>query len=243
LQFNLDHSERFCIAWGMPVLIIFSLISGKQIHYLLPAFPAFALFAARRLTRLPLSQLSTRQWGLGIMVIAMGVFGASIPFIYDNFAGPAELATVSPLWGGVVIIIGAGLICWRPRQMTNAVTGLSVTTVSIIAVLHLGVASAIAPAYNLSAVSVRLANIQSQGKKVAYVSKYHGEYQFLGRLTVPLTELHSEAEIHQWAGQHSDGIIVMCYDPAKSKAMERQAIYSQEYRSERLALIPASVYL
>jgi 4-amino-4-deoxy-L-arabinose transferase-like glycosyltransferase len=247
LQFNLDRSERFCIAWGAPVLIIFSLISGKQVHYLLPAFPAFALFAARRLTHLPPSQIAARQWGLGVMIIAMGIFAASVPFIYTHFEGPAELGNISPLWGGVVSVIGIGLICWRPRQMTSAVTGLSLTTASIIALLHLGVITAIAPAYELSATATRLANLQSEGKEIAHLNKYHGEYHFLGRLTAPLKELNTEDEIRQWAGRHGDGVIVIHYDPAaispaKTKELEQQAIYFQDYRSERLALMPAAVY-
>ncbi len=44
---GLDRGTRFCLAWMLPVFIAFSFISGKQPHYLVPLFPAFALLAAR----------------------------------------------------------------------------------------------------------------------------------------------------------------------------------------------------
>ncbi len=42
---------RFGLAAFLPALLIFSLVSGKQPHYLLPVFPALALWAAGRLSQ------------------------------------------------------------------------------------------------------------------------------------------------------------------------------------------------
>jgi 4-amino-4-deoxy-L-arabinose transferase-like glycosyltransferase len=44
-----DPSVRLLLAWTLPVLVGFSLISGKQPHYLLPLVPGFALLAAHAL--------------------------------------------------------------------------------------------------------------------------------------------------------------------------------------------------
>jgi 4-amino-4-deoxy-L-arabinose transferase-like glycosyltransferase len=44
-----ENGTRFCLAWALPALIVFSLVSGKQMHYLLPLMPAFAIIAARAL--------------------------------------------------------------------------------------------------------------------------------------------------------------------------------------------------
>ena len=40
---------RLCAVWGAATLLLFSLISGKQVHYLIPALPAAALVVARLL--------------------------------------------------------------------------------------------------------------------------------------------------------------------------------------------------
>ena len=44
-----NPSVRLLLAWTLPVLVGFSLISGKQLHYLLPLLPGFALLAAHAL--------------------------------------------------------------------------------------------------------------------------------------------------------------------------------------------------
>ncbi|MFO7541607.1 MAG: hypothetical protein R6W97_02200 [Thiobacillus sp.] len=44
---GLDRGTRFCLAWMLPVFIAFSFISGKQPHYLVTLFPAFALLLTR----------------------------------------------------------------------------------------------------------------------------------------------------------------------------------------------------
>ncbi len=44
-----DGSQLFCLIWFTSALIVFSAISGKQLHYLLPEFPALALLGARSL--------------------------------------------------------------------------------------------------------------------------------------------------------------------------------------------------
>ncbi len=41
-----DNGVRFCLIWFLVVFVAFSLISGKQPHYLLPIVPAFALLIA-----------------------------------------------------------------------------------------------------------------------------------------------------------------------------------------------------
>jgi 4-amino-4-deoxy-L-arabinose transferase-like glycosyltransferase len=46
---ELDDGLRLCLTWLLPAFAAFSLISGKQVHYLVPLVPPFALFAARRL--------------------------------------------------------------------------------------------------------------------------------------------------------------------------------------------------
>ena len=42
-----DPGLRLCLVWGGAALLLFSLISGKQAHYLIPELPAAALLVAR----------------------------------------------------------------------------------------------------------------------------------------------------------------------------------------------------
>jgi hypothetical protein len=42
-----DGGLRFCAVWGLGALVAFTLVSGKQAHYLLPELPALALAVGR----------------------------------------------------------------------------------------------------------------------------------------------------------------------------------------------------
>lgn len=42
-----DGGLRFCAVWAVGAFVAFTLVSGKQVHYLLPELPAFALVVAR----------------------------------------------------------------------------------------------------------------------------------------------------------------------------------------------------
>lgn len=53
-----DRGLRFCLAWLLPGLLAFSLISGKQVHYLVPLVPAFALIASRLTAAAPPGRFS-----------------------------------------------------------------------------------------------------------------------------------------------------------------------------------------
>ena len=81
---GLDRGGRFCLAWLLPVLLAFSLISGKQPHYLIPLFPAFALLAARavadeqRVKGLWLPALAAAAIGAVLLVLA-GVWPGVLP--------------------------------------------------------------------------------------------------------------------------------------------------------------------
>ena len=48
-----DRGLRFTVAWAIPALVGFSLVSGKQVHYILPLLPAAALALARALDGRP----------------------------------------------------------------------------------------------------------------------------------------------------------------------------------------------
>ncbi|MDP3123130.1 MAG: glycosyltransferase family 39 protein, partial [Thiobacillus sp.] len=66
---GLDRGTRFCLAWMLPVFIALMFISGKQPHYLLPLFPAFALLAARVLADRPAHRVGVPA----ALVAALGV--------------------------------------------------------------------------------------------------------------------------------------------------------------------------
>jgi 4-amino-4-deoxy-L-arabinose transferase-like glycosyltransferase len=74
-----EVSTRFALAWVVPGWIILSLISGKQVHYLMPLLPGFAILASVAYPRI--EQTSRRR-----QVIALSLVSPAL-LIVAHFAG------------------------------------------------------------------------------------------------------------------------------------------------------------
>lgn len=104
---------RFLIAWTLPALVLFSLMSGKRQLYLLPLFPAFAIAIAASVIPL-LDDARTRYRSIASALwIVILIAIASIPFVVANrlpdwsspmlyaftaVAVPAAIVTAIELW-------------------------------------------------------------------------------------------------------------------------------------------------
>src|SRR5699024_3901529 len=85
LPIRQDVGVRFILCWLLPVFVIFSLISGKQVHYLLPLLPGVALLLARALHAAPerTSALAVVPMTALYGLLAAAVFFA--PMLHDTF--------------------------------------------------------------------------------------------------------------------------------------------------------------
>ena len=231
---GLDRGARFCIAWMLPVLIAFSFVSGKQLHYLIPVFPAFALLGARGLVERPaprvgLPVLLTALLG-GVLVLAgTGVFKGRVE----------ELAALPLVWPGVLIgvaALGAWLGVRRGSQPTVALALLSAAALSLTLI---SIQPAIEPLYDIKPMAQAVRKAQQQGTTVANLQGYHAQYQFLGRLEAPLVELGDDpAQQLAWLKVHPEAYAVVYFHDARVlNTME--ALHQQVYRGGAVALVPA----
>jgi len=63
--------------------------------------------------------------------------------------------------------------------------------------------------YDLHPVSRHLAAAQRAGQAIAHAGKYHGQYQFIGRLTRPLVVVQGRQPLLDWAAGQPDGRVVL----------------------------------
>lgn len=105
LRQNLDDTGiRLCLAWSLSVFLAFCLISGKQMHYLLPIFPAFALMVARTLPQVSQNCLP-RVWRMALFSAA-----AVVLVVYGFVIHGAGLAyDVRPLAARLKTLQDAGI--------------------------------------------------------------------------------------------------------------------------------------
>ncbi|HEY0212723.1 MAG TPA: glycosyltransferase family 39 protein [Paenirhodobacter sp.] len=90
-----DMGLRLALIWIAAALVLFSLTSGKQVHYLVPELPALALIAAR-MTR------AMRPFWTAMAVVAAGVLGVNLLIgmtrIGTDYSSHPIAAALAP-WG------------------------------------------------------------------------------------------------------------------------------------------------
>ena len=238
---GLDFGSRFCVAWSVPVFVAFSFISGKQLHYLMPLFPAFALLVARVVAggrraekpdsglAVPLSAVAII--GLALLLIASG----TIPTPYADL--PRTRLVVAGL-GLVSTGLGAYFLY---RRQPKPLVILSMTGALLPIALQWAFAPAIYPNNDVRPIAAAIARAQARNIVVAHEGKYHDQYHFFGRLEKPLVAVPKE-DLAVWLQQHPSAWAVL-YVRDHNMLRSVPTILTQPYRGKTVALVDAKTAL
>jgi len=225
-----DRGVRFCIAWALPVFIAFSLISGKQIHYLVPLFPAFALLAGRLLAR----GAGGGAWLPALLAVGLG---ASMLWLApDGLTGKLDLWENLPRWPGTVLVFVGIAVIWLGRKAAWRMAALATLGAALFALAQFYVSDNLWRRYDIRPMAREIKRLQDRGSAVANNGDYHAQYQFFGRLEHPLHELGSPAEIRPWFDAHPDGALILYVTPQPGEAAP---LFSQPYIGEAAVLLNA----
>lgn len=223
VQEHRDTGVRFCLAWLLPVFLAFCFISGKQVHYLLPVLPAFALLVAKGLKHSGRQRFD--QWPLGIATLMVGLALVVAP----SYAVRLDLApwvTGIPLWAGIAVMLAGGALL-----LVRVETPLKMTYFSamfVVIVVYVALLQSAGLAYDIRPLAARLKAYQVQGVPLAHVGEYPGQYQFAGRL-IQEPEVINWTGLKAWFMAHPEGRAVVYFGNPKN--VER---YSPEYRQPYL---------
>lgn len=232
-----DRGVRFCLAWLVPGLIAFSLISGKQPHYLLPLMPAFALLASRLISEPGTPAIIVRRWhALPALagVVLLGCVLTAAPFLKAQGRKiPAWAHEVSPGIGVALLILAVASYLFFDRLFARRVAGPTLISIALVLGLDLGFAEVARDAYDLEPAARYLKSAEDQGRPIAWVGDYHGQLHFLGRLERPFQEIPAGSE-SLWIRQNPRGKVVqdLKYIPADVERAE----FTQPYRDDTLAV-------
>jgi 4-amino-4-deoxy-L-arabinose transferase-like glycosyltransferase len=234
-----DLALRFCVLHVLAVLILLSAISAKQIHYLLPSLPVWALIFARVFGD---PALQVGRFGLrafGIVVFGLGLVLALVPAVASVVGFPKADSTVVAVAGAsppiaTVLITGLGafLLLWQPVDSAKMARGAVGGIIGVVLAAHLIYIEAGRSHHDMRPMGARLAQLQAQGLSIAHWEKYSGDFQFVGRLKEPLKVLHTRQALSEWMASHPDGYVVIVYRGSK-KALEESAVFAQPYRGNR----------
>lgn len=238
----LEPGMRFLFAWLGSVLLVLSMISGKQTYYLLPELPGLALLIAASLAGLPSPDAGGSRWlspwPMALLFTIAGVAMIAMRWLlaHGHLVDPmyATLATRSQPFGALYLVLAAALAIPGKRELQR------IAVVNLFAVVAANglFSMTLWPAYDFAPVASLLAHAQQQGRPIANLESNDGQYTFLGRLTQPVAQLHSLRALREWASQHPAGLVII-YPKRLGDADRTHAVYTQAFRGISLAVWPA----
>jgi 4-amino-4-deoxy-L-arabinose transferase-like glycosyltransferase len=231
-----DWGVRFLWCWILSGVLIFSLVSGKQMHYLLPFLPGFALLLARGLDAR--SGESPWRWPSRALVaiIPLALAMASAWLRISPLSRLPGWAASLPLWLPLALL-GIAAILWLPyRRLATEAAILGSGTIALVAVLIIGIMQPARPWYDLTPAAAIIADAQAHGHAIAHIGKSHNRFRYPGQLIRPISDINA-ASLQDWGCQHPGGLVIL-YDNDNSAGL--QALHTQALRGKWLRIVRIS---
>lgn len=235
---------RFVLCWIVPVFLSFSLISGKQVHYLLPMLPGVALVFSvaietakdnwgRRDILLPLALpfcLSLLPFGLALFSeVLLSAFPRQI--LLSDVLESID-CTWSWIAGGSIF-----LLWWVATKKSCQVGLLSITASMALFTgsVMMEAKETLFPNFDLTPIANVLASYPD--RPIATVRTYHGEFGFLAQLTRPVTFVH-EQDLPQWLNNHPKGLALLRV-PDPKQLSRYDVLFQKAYRTANFYAVVA----
>ncbi|MFM9834820.1 MAG: ArnT family glycosyltransferase [Methylophilaceae bacterium] len=234
-----DFGFRFCLAWLVPVFIAFSLISGKQVHYVLPVFPAAALIIARFISlNKTISKLDILP--ICIAFLALGGILLYLPhYAQSHGVSVTNWSHLSPFPGLFAIFLGFFIYFYPKKSILNTVLVVAVSTITLVAISMFGLLRSAGEAYDVRPISYQIKALETNEVPVAVIGKYAGTYDFVGRLNQPPENIEA-SDVTSWFEAHANGRVVAFFNQ-KNKPKETEFI--QQYKGQFIAILTRPQWL
>ncbi len=232
-----DFGCRFCMLWAVPVLLAFSLVSGKRIHYLLPLMPAVALLVAWAF-----NEATEIQWRRSVLVVisiqaALGVIFAILPWLSKHYSWQESLSSLSPLWG-MGLLLGAVIIgFFRTETAKSAVPSICVSAITTALIIAGGYFQIQGYRYDMKPPSQKIAGLMNEKREIAlFAGKYHGQFHFAGRLKRPIHTIADQQGLLGFANHNLTGYILVEYNDSEAPP-EAMIAYHYPFKNHYLGFI------
>lgn len=185
-------------------------------------FPLWLLPASWRGVR----QVSQKYPALGpvLMSWAIPVFLA-----FSLFKGK-QLHYMFPLLPAAAVWLAAASTV-SSSGYKNVLAPSAKISMAIVVVTYLAIGVRFKHSYDVEPVSRVIAGLQRSGVAVAHLGRYHGQFQFAGRLQRPLTVIRSADEWRVFKSKFPKGYVI-----AYSRQSIKEAVFAQRFRSRSVSI-------
>lgn len=228
-----QKENLLCIILIIAELVLFSLISGKQIFYILPAIIPASLLLSNSLKENTFSQV---EFGfICAFYFILGLFMAFTPyFAYKYVSVPTGFKHIKPYYGIGLSFVALTSFLVMPKRLLYQLFLICLEGVICFLLLLAGPINSIAKEYDLKDVSSYLFRLESQGYRLFHVGKYHGEYHFLGRLKGRIQQIE-EQDVRGVLKEPKAAIIWVAKD--LTRVPSANSMYLQTYAGKYLYIL------
>lgn len=159
-------------------------------------------------------------------------------FIAFSLFRGKQLHYLFPLLPAVAVVVAAATgesVSGYKRALAPAAKLAAIIIIAVYLTITVGYKEA----YDVRPMAGVIAGLQQRGIAVAHVGRYHGQFQFAGRLTHPLRVLRNDEEWRAFKAEFPDGyVITYSRDADRIATTDSTATpaFSQRFRSRSMAL-------
>ncbi|GIU00732.1 hypothetical protein TSL6_12380 [Sulfurovum sp. TSL6] len=236
-----DDGLKMLLVWMLSALLIFSFISGKQVHYILPEIAAFSLFCARVLTTTAPS-IKNYTKSIGYTYLFFAIVFAIVPFVVPKSVKFPLDSTAFLLSAFLLFALGIYLLKKTFMTQNHAIKAMALSIIVAVFAVHFSIHNFLT-AQDISRFSQEISSLQQKGIVVAHDKKYHGQFHFLGRLHDPIIVLTGKEKINKFIRNHPDGMIIT-YRRKKNMHKINQKLITDKtsFKGKYAILIKAELY-
>jgi len=232
---RVSHAARFGWSATVPALLAFCLVSGKQLHYLLPVLPGAAillgawsrhdagLFALKRLWLLVALIVAVFVWSI-LQPDPLGSASSTHALLFGFHALSAGWLVLAMLW------------LWRGRGDEALPRAAQVAVLLALAMLPL-VRLQVLTALDVRPLAQRAVELRASGVPLARTNNEPGLLTFLAHMPAPLPEALDPVA---WCQQHPDGVLLAYSGHGRPPP---EAITSARLANGWVAWVPAQAVL
>ena len=232
-----DEGYRFVVVWALATIVVFSLISGKQVYYLIPMLPAGCLLAAKNIATFDMtdSEQCKLHYPFAIIYVILGSFILATQFITSR----SDLGSISfsfiALLSSAFICLGIALVVIKGVSREKLIKIIAFSSLIAFIVAGFAVSNQFFMRYKVSNFAQILREKQEQGYNIIHYRKYHGQYQFLGRLTDPLIVFVDDKSVNAYLKKHKKTLIIT-YEKPDENIDTTDILYQQLYLGKKVVL-------
>ncbi len=235
LAVSTEPALRLAIGWIVPTVLVFSLVSGKQGHYLLPILPGFALAFGVLIAQ---GALRVRVGLVGLVMALLGIAFATVPHFATTRDDWSLFAPLWPWWGVLMFIVGVGFII--ARKSLHGVVWPTLATLSVVLLVKLAIVQGTGVSYNPRQAAQEIRKLQDSGAPLLHYGWHHGVYEFAGQLQKPLPWFYHSNEVRDWLRANPNGYLITFEDKLQLAA---PPLWRIPFRGSSIAVWPSKVAL